>query len=72
MWIIAWILVALLAILAVVFLIAGIILSTIALVKARRDPRDVVAFRISLITLVVSAVTLLIGLGTYAAFYDEF
>jgi predicted ribosomally synthesized peptide with SipW-like signal peptide len=26
----------------------------------------------SLITLVVSAVTLLIGLGTYAAFYDEF
>ncbi len=72
MWIIAWILVALLAVLAVLFLIAGIVLSAIALVKARRDPRDVGSFRISLITLVVSAITLLIGLGTYAAFYDEF
>ena len=72
MWISLWILVALLAVLAVLFLSAGIILSTIALVKARRDPRVVVSFRISLITLVVSAVTLLIGLGTYAAFYDEF
>jgi len=72
MWIIAWILVALLAVLAVLFLISGIVLSTIALVKARRDPRDVVSFRISLATLVGSAVTLLIGLGTYAAFYDEF
>ena len=72
MWIIAWILVAILAVLAVLFLIAGIVLSTIALVSARRDPRAVVSFRISLITLVVSAVTLLIGLGTYAAFYDEF
>ena len=72
MWIIAWILVALLAVLAVLFLISGIVLSTIALVNARRDPRDVVSFRISLITLVVSAVTLLIGLSTYAAFYDEF
>mgnify|MGYP003331537521 FL=1 len=72
MWIIAWILVALLAVLAVLFLISGIVLSTIALVKARRDLRDVVSFRISLITLVVSAVTLLIGLGTFAAFYDEF
>ena len=71
MWIILWILVALLAVLAVLFLIAGIVLSTIALVKARRDPRDVVSFRISL-TFVVSAVTLLIGLSTYAAFYDEF
>ena len=72
MWIIAWILVALLAVFAVLFLISGIVLSTIALVKARRDPRDVVSFRISLTTLVGSAVTLLIGLGTYAAFYDEF
>mgnify|MGYP004104306627 FL=1 len=72
MWIIAWILVALLAVLAVLFLISGIVLSTIALVKARRDPRDVVSFRISLTALVGSAVTLLIGLGTYAAFYDEF
>ena len=72
MWIILWILVALLAVFAVLFLIAGIVLSTIALVKARRDPRGVVSFRISLLTLVVSAVTLLIGLGTYAAFYDEF
>ncbi len=72
MWIIAWILVALLAVFAVLFLISGIVLSTIALVKARRDPRDVVSFRISLATLVGSAVTLLIGLGTYAAFYDEF
>ena len=72
MWIILWILVAILAVLAVLFLIAGIVLSTIALVKVRRDPRDVVSFRMSLITLVVSAVTLLIGLGTYAAFYDEF
>ena len=72
MWIIAWIVVALLAVLAVLFLIAGIVLSTIALVNARRDPRDVVSFRISLITLVVSSVTLVIGLGTYAAFYDEF
>mgnify|MGYP005725167709 FL=1 len=72
MWIIAWILVALLAVLAVLFLISGIVLSTIALVKARRDPRDVVSFRISLATLVGSAVTLLIGLGTFAAFYDEF
>ena len=72
MWIILWILVALLAVFAVLFLIAGIVLSTIALVQARRDPLDVVSFRISLITLVVSAVTLLIGLGTYAAFYDEF
>ena len=72
MWIILWILVALLAVLAVLFLIAGIVLSTIARIKARRDPRDVVSFRISLITLVVSAVTLLIGLSTYAAFYDEF
>ena len=72
MWIIAWILVALLAVFAVLFLISGIVLSTIALVKARRDPRDVVSFRISLATLVGSAVTLLIGLGTFAAFYDEF
>ena len=72
MWIILWILVAILAVFAVLFLIAGIVLSTIALVKARRGPRDVVSFRISLLTLVVSAVTLLIGLGTYAAFYDEF
>ena len=72
MWIIAWILVAVLAILAVLFLISGIVLSTIALVNARRDPRDVVSDRTSVITLVVSTVTLLIGLGTYAAFYDEF
>ena len=72
MWIIAWILVALLAVLAVLFLISGIVLSTVALVQARRNPPDVLSFRISLITLVVSAVTLLIGLGTFAAFYDEF
>jgi len=72
MWIIAGVVVALLAVFAVLFLISGMVLSTIALVNARRDPRDVVSFRISLITLVVSAVTLLIGLGTFAAFYDEF
>ena len=72
MWIIAWILVALLAVFAVFFLVTGVLLSTIALVKARRDPRDVVSFRISVATIFVCTLTLLIGFATYGAFYDEF
>ena len=72
MWIIAWILLALFAVFAVFFLITGALLSTIALVSARRDPRDVVSFQISVTTIVVCGLTLLIGVATYTAFYDEF